>query len=103
MKTIPTFVAALISAIVLVCGNLAADTITIADLPAGDTDTLSIPLDPVDGALIGAAGGTVGWALTVNGTSTDGHWISFTGSSLGSVAQVETNPGLSESHTDFIA
>ncbi len=102
MKTITTFVATLISGIVLVCGNLAAGTVTIPDLPAGDTDTLSIQLDPVNGALIGAAGGTVGWGFTVNWTSTDGDWISFTGSSLGSVAQGETNPGLNESYTDFI-
>jgi hypothetical protein len=102
MKTITTFVATLISGIVLVCGNLAADTITITDLPAGDTDTLSIQLDPVNGALTGAAGGTVGWGFTVDWTSTDGDWISFTGSSLGSVAQGETNPGLNETYTDFI-
>jgi hypothetical protein len=102
MRTITTFAAALISGIVLVCGNLAADTVTIVDLPEGDTDTLSIQLDPVNGALIGAAGGTVGWGFTVDWTSTDGDWISFIGSSLGSVAQAETNPDLNAVYADFI-
>jgi hypothetical protein len=51
-------------------------------------------LDPVDGAVDGLAGATVGWGFTVVWTSTEGDWISFTSTSLGSVAQGETNPSL---------
>jgi len=84
------------------CGSLMADSITLAGLPAGDTDTISIQLDPLNGAVDGVAGATVGWGFTVNWTSTQGDWVSFTSTSLGSLAQGETNPGLLASYRDFI-
>jgi hypothetical protein len=87
---------------ILTCGNLIADTITLADLPSGDTDTISIQLSPADGAVDGLAGASVGWGFSVNWTSTDGDWVLFTGSSLGSVAQGETNPSLLEYYSDFL-
>jgi hypothetical protein len=90
------------SAWFLNCGSLMAQTVTLPDLPRGDTDTIFIQLDPVNGAVDGLAGATVGWGFTVDWTSTFGDWVSFSGSSLGSVAQPETNPSLSESYTDFI-
>jgi hypothetical protein len=103
MKTFATcFVAALIAGLAA-GGKLSADTIT--DLPEGDTDTLSITLDPLNGAVDGVAGATVGWGFIVNWTPTNGDWVSFTGSSLGSVAQGETNPSLLacvSCYTDFI-
>jgi hypothetical protein len=34
----------------LAAGNLMANTLTLTGLPAGDTDTLSIQLDPSNGA-----------------------------------------------------
>jgi len=103
MKTLAScFVAALIAGLAT-SGRLRADTIT--GLPEGDTDTISIALDPLSGAVDGVAGATVGWGFMVNWTSTNGDWVSFTGSSLGSVAQGETNPGLLacvSCYTDFI-
>ncbi len=103
MKTLETcFLAAFVAGF-LACGNLTADVLTIADLPnSNDVDTLSILLSPVNGAVDGVAGATVGWGFTVNWTSTNGDWLSFTGSSLGSLAQNETNPGLLASYSDFI-
>jgi hypothetical protein len=86
----------------LACGNLMADTVTLSGLPGGDVDTLSIALDPLNGAVDGIAGSSVGWGFTVDWTSTDADWISFTGSSLGSLDQNETNPSLLASYTDFI-
>jgi hypothetical protein len=86
----------------MACGNLAASTITLTGLPNGDTDTLSIQLNPLDGAVDGLAGATVGWGFSVDWTSTAGDWISFTGSSLGSIDQVETNPDLVQAYLDFI-
>jgi hypothetical protein len=79
------------------CGNLAAGVV-----PAGDS--LFIQLDPLDGAVHGPPGATVGWGFTVNWTSTGGHWISFTGSSLGSVAPGggESNPSVLSVYTDYI-
>jgi hypothetical protein len=61
-------------------------------------------LIPANGAVDGVAGATVGWGFTVNWTSTNGDWISFYQSSLGSTAQAESNPGLLEpgGYTDFI-
>ncbi len=84
------------------CGSLMADTVTIADLPGGQIDTLSIVLNPLNGAVDGTAGSTVGWGFTVTWTSTSDDWISFTSTSLGSLDQVETNPSLLASYTDFI-
>jgi hypothetical protein len=87
----------------LACGNLMANSIyTVPDLPQGDIDTVSIQLNPSNGALAGAAGATVGWGFTVNWTSTDGDWIVFTGSSLGSPDEAESNPSLLALYTDFI-
>jgi hypothetical protein len=80
------------------CFNLTADTITLAGLPDGDTDTLSIQLDPLDGAVSGLPGATVGWGFTITWTSTDGDWISFNEATLGS----ETNPALLTNYSDFI-
>lgn len=78
------------------CVNPAAETITLTGLPDGDTDTLSIQLDPVGGALDGLAGGTVGCGFAIDWTSTAGDWISFTGTSLGSVDQGGDESGSSE-------
>lgn len=87
-----------------ICGDLGAATITLPGLPGGDTDTVSIQLSPLNGAVDGVSGSKVGWGFTVNWTSTDGDWISFTGSSLGSPAQGETNPSLLglSGYADFI-
>lgn len=81
-----------------------AGSMTLDGLPAGDTDTISIQLSPLNGAIDGAPGTTVGWGFDVNWTSTNGDWVTFTGSSLGSLAQGETNPGLLApgGYTDFI-
>jgi hypothetical protein len=87
----------------LIDSSLMANTIyTVPDLPAGDTDTLSIQLDPANGGLDGIAGASVGWGFNVTWTSTEGDWISFTSTSLGSVEQAETNPSLLASYTDFV-
>jgi hypothetical protein len=104
MKTFITwFFAAWITGF-LACGSLMSTTLTLTDLPAGDTDTLSIQLDSSGGAVHGVIGATVGWGFTVVWTSTEGDWISFTSTSLGSVAQGETNPSLLApgGYTDFI-
>jgi hypothetical protein len=102
MKTLAScFFAAVISG--LIAGsNLMAGTITLADLPTGDTDTISIQLIPLNGAVDGVAGASVGWGFAVTWTSTQGDWVSFTNTFLGSVAQDETNPGLLASYTDFV-
>ena len=100
MKAFKTcFFAAWIAGFVT-CGSLAADTVTLPDLPDGDVDTISIQLDPVDGAVNGLPGASVGWGFTVDWTSKDGDWVSFTSSSPG----YETNPGLlaAGGYTDFI-
>src|SRR6516162_4105640 len=75
----------------VLCANLMADT-----LPAGDS--LSIRLDPLSGALSGQPGSTVGWGFEVDWTSTNGDWISFTGSSVGS----ESNPSILTIYNDFM-
>ena len=79
------------------CANLAAGS-----LPAGDS--LFMQPNPLNGAVNGLPGATVGWGFTVNWTSTNGDWISFTGSSLGSAAPGgnETNPSVLALYTDFI-
>jgi hypothetical protein len=100
-----TFAASFTAALflgLLSCVSLTATTVSLLDLPDGDTDTISIQLNPTDGAVDGVAGATVGWGFTVTWTSTDNDWISFTSTSLGSLAQNETNPGLLEGYTDFI-
>jgi len=102
MKTFTSCVFALSIAGFLACGNLVADTITLAGLGAGDVDTISIAFDPLDGAVDGVAGATVGWGFTVIWTSSDNDWVSFTSTSLGSVEQVESNPALAAGYTDFI-
>jgi len=102
MKTLRTCFFAAILGGFLACGSLMADTITIADLPDGDTDTLSIQLIPSNGAVSGVAGATVGWGFTVDWTSTGGDWISFTGSDIST--QPEYDPSLlgPNGYTDFI-
>jgi hypothetical protein len=75
----------------VLCANLMADT-----LPAGDS--LSISLDPLSGAVSGQPGSAVGWGFEVDWTSTNGDWISFTGSSVGS----ESNPSILTIYNDFI-
>jgi hypothetical protein len=77
-------------------GSLSAGSISI--IAGGETDTLSITLLPLNGAVDGVAGATVGWGYTVDWEATS-NLIFFTGSSVGS----ETNnsimvPG---SYTDF--
>jgi hypothetical protein len=96
MNTFITSLSAVVISLFLACGSLTADTITLPDLP--DTDMISIQLNPLNGAMDGIAGASVGWGFVVDWTSTDGDLISFTGSSIGS----ETNPDLLASYTDFI-
>lgn len=71
-------------------------------LPVGDS--LSIQLNPLNGAVDGVPGATVGWGFTVTWTTTNGDWISFTGSSLGSIAPGgnETNSSVLAGYADFI-
>ena len=102
MKPLATFICTALIACFAACANLMADTFYVPDLPPGDTDALSIALNPANGAGDGVAGASVGWGFTVTWTSTNGDWISFTSSSLGSVAQGETNPMLLASYSDFI-
>jgi hypothetical protein len=102
MKAFKTCFFAIVSVGFLTCGTLAASQITLAGLPSGDTDTISIQLDPVDGAVHGLAGASVGWGFKVDWASTGANWISFTGSTLGSVTQPETNPALEAAYTDYI-
>jgi hypothetical protein len=89
------FFLALIAALAA-CANVAA-----SGLPAGDS--LFIQLDPSSGAVHGLLGATVGWGFTVTWTSTN-DWISFTGSSLGSVAPGgnESNSSVLDVYTDYI-
>jgi predicted amidohydrolase YtcJ len=84
-------------------GSLFGDTILLTPSPGGETDSLSIVLDPVNRAIHGTAGSTVGWGFTVN-WSASANYISFTGSSLGSVAAGgnESNNSILASYTDFI-
>ena len=103
MKTFATSFAAVLIAGFIACGNLTASTITLADLPSGDTDTFSLTLNPLSGAVAGYLGATVGWGFTVTFTSTDDDWISFFASSLSSIDQAETNPDLLASYSDFIS
>src|ERR1700722_17218619 len=79
-------------------GSLMADGITLPDLPQGDVDTLAIALAPLNGAVDGVAGSSVGWGFTVDFTSSDGDWISFGTSTIGS----ETEPTLQASYADYI-
>jgi hypothetical protein len=83
--------------------SLYGDTISFTPVSGGETDTLSITLDPLDGAIDGLAGATVGWGFTVDWGATN-NYISFTGSSLGSVAPSgnESNNSLLASYTDII-
>jgi hypothetical protein len=102
MKTLATCFFPMLIAGSAACGNLMADSITLTDLPTGDIDTISIQLNPLNGAVNGVADASVGWGFTVNWTSTQGDWVSFTSTSLGSLAQGETNPSLLSAYTDFI-
>ncbi len=65
-------------AVLMTRGYLAADSITLSDLPDGDTDTISIQLAPAGGAVDGLPGATTGWGFAVGWTSTNGDWVSFT-------------------------
>ncbi len=87
---------------ILISGLAVCAGLNASALPAGDS--LTISLDPPTGALHGLLGATVGWGVTVTWSSTDGHWISFTGSSLGSVAPggFESNPAVLAAYTDNI-
>jgi hypothetical protein len=100
MKTLKTYFFPAFIAGFLACGSLMAGTMTPnsanADLPDGDTDQISIQLNPLNGALDGTAGATVGWGFTVGWAPTDGDWLVFTGSSLDSPDEAESNPGILE-------
>jgi hypothetical protein len=101
MKSLKTYFFAASVTGFLACGSLmAGTTFTVPDLPVGDVDTLSIQLNPPNGALAGEPGATVGWGFTVNWASTDGDWIMFTGSNL--TDQGESNASLLALYTDFI-
>ena len=110
MRTLKPFFFAF-AAVFLACGSLAAGPVTLTlpatggadSLPMGDVDTLSIQLSPTDGAVDGVAGATVGWGFIVNWNSTNGDWISFTGSSLGSPDEGEMFPGILAQYTSFIS
>jgi hypothetical protein len=96
----------LLATMVLGCfggSSLFGGTILLTPTSGGETDSLSIALNPVNGAIHGAAGSTVGWGFTVNWGAT-ANYISFTGSSLGSVASGgnESNNSLLAGYTDFI-
>lgn len=84
-------------------GSLLGDSISYTPVPGGETDTLSITLNPLNGAIDETAGATPGWGFTVNWVATD-NYISFTGSSLGSIAADgnESNESLLAGYTDFI-
>ncbi len=82
----------------LVTGNLFASATVLNGLPTGDTDTISIQLDPLNGSLDGLAGASVGWGFTVNWTSTQGDQLSFSNSAL----TFETNPALLANYADFM-
>ena len=98
MTTTTTFGLALALSGIVACSPLSADTLILTGLTGGQTDTISIDLNPLDGGLQGLPGATVGWGFTVNWTSTSGDWVSFTGSSLGS----ESNPELLDQYYDYI-
>jgi hypothetical protein len=82
--------------------GLAACTNLAASVAIGD-DWLSIQLDPLNGAVHGPPGATVGWGFTITWYSTS-DWIAFTGSSLGSVdlGGTESNPSLLSLYTDYL-
>jgi hypothetical protein len=63
-------------------------------------DTISLTLDPANGALTGSAGSTVGWGFTV--TNTTGDWLFITASDfcLGAVNSPCT-PNAIGTYTDF--
>src|SRR5579883_2041647 len=67
----------------------------------GETDSLLIHLDPVIYPISGGPGATIGWGFSVQWTASQ-NYISFTGSSLGSVLSGETNSSLLAAYTDFI-
>ena len=73
---------------------LMAEAFTIG----GETDNLTIALNPANGAVDGVAGSTVGWGFTVNWQAT-GNYLSFTGTSLGSLSAPETNCSIMAGYT----
>ncbi len=86
----------------LILALAASAPLQASTLPTGDS--LSIELDPVNGAVHGPLGATVGWGFTVTWSSVDGHWLYFTGSGIGSVAPggFESNPSVLQLYTDNI-
>lgn len=98
MNKLKTCIFAVLIGGLFACANLTAGTMTLGDLTGGETDTISITLDPFSGSVDGAAGSTVGWGFTVLWTSTSNDWITFTSSNLAG----DTNPDLSAGYTDYI-
>ena len=97
MKTFTIYFLAAFTFGSLACGNLMATTITLPGLP--DTDTISIQLNPANGAVDGVDGATVGWGFTVNWTSVNGDLLTFTATSI---LPSDTNPALLANYTDYI-
>ena len=82
-------------------GRLSAGPLFTDQIIGGERDTLSIVLDPPNGAVSGLANSRIGWGFTVDWTATN-NFISFTGSSLGSVLSGETNNSFLGIYNDFI-
>ena len=92
----------------LACGALSAGPINYTRpiitsetfvLP-NETDTLTIVLDN-NGAIFGPPGSTIGWSFLAEWDGTN-NYVSFTGSSLGSLVSPETNNSFLVAYTDFI-
>lgn len=94
-----------LSAAALLCGLLLNGTASLASAETftfgSESNTLTISLNPANGAVSGQAGDTVGWGFTVNWGATN-NWLSFTGSSLGSLSAPQTNSSFMVSYTDNI-
>ncbi len=101
MRKLIQHIFVLLPAMGFAAGNLSAGPLFTSQIVGGETDTLSIVLDPPNGAVSGVAGSTAGWGFTVDWTAA-GNFISFTGSSLGSVLSGETNNSFLAAYTDFI-
>jgi len=100
MKKLTIHILGLLLAVCFAGGRLPASPLFITGTIGGETDTLSIVLSPLR-AIVGQPGATVGWGFTVDWTATN-NYISFTGSSLGSVLAGETNSSFLAGYTDFI-
>jgi hypothetical protein len=101
MKKLTIHILGLLLAVCFADGSLSASPLFTTGTIGGETDTLSIILSPLSGAIVGQPGATVGWGFTVDWTATN-NFISFTGSSLGSVLAGETNSSFLAGYTDFI-